>query len=117
MLREMWNLTLTPDWDQAEAAMQAYQAHNQSVSESVQLALEQLLDGSPSPPPVPVPPATSTVDPLVRAYVQDLAFEVEMMRRSMQGAMLPVPYPLAPPPWLGQSKAAEWPPERKTIQD
>lgn len=31
MLREMWNLTLTPDWDQAEAAMQAYQAHNQSV--------------------------------------------------------------------------------------
>jgi len=31
MLKEMWSLTLTPDWDQPQAAMQAYEAHNQSV--------------------------------------------------------------------------------------
>lgn len=100
--------------DALKARLDAYaQAHNQSVSESVQVALEQLLDGSspPPPPPVPVPPVTSTVDQLVRSYVQDLAIEVEMMRRSMQGAMLPVPYPLPPPPWFSRTKAGEWPPE------
>ena len=65
-------------------------AHSQSVSESVQKALEQLLDGSPPPAPPtppPVPPATS-VDPLVRSYVQDLVLQVELMRRSMQGLSL-----------------------------
>ena len=31
MLKEMWDRTLTPDWDQPDAAMQAYELHNQSV--------------------------------------------------------------------------------------
>lgn len=102
--------------DDLKERLDAYaQAHNQSVSESVQIALEKLLNGSsPPPPPPPAPPAppASTVDQLVRSYVQDLAIEVEMMRRSMQGAMLPVPYPLPAPPWhSARSTEERWPPE------
>ena len=87
-------------------------AHNQSVSESVQKALEQLLDGSPPPtPPTPPAPPVTSVDQLVRKYVQDLVLQVELMRRSMQGAMLPVPYPLPAPPWYQPWTTGEsWPP-------
>ncbi len=79
-----------------------------NASETVQKALEQYLD-HPAPTPSP-PPPPKAVDHDARAYLEQLAVQVEMMRRSMQPVM-PVPYPLPPPSWY-QPKSAEasWPP-------
>lgn len=96
--------------DALKERLDAYaKVHDLSVSESVQQALEQFLDGATPPAPPPPPPPAALVDQQVRNFVQDLAVEVEMMRRSMQGALLPVPYPLPPPPWYNPNKAAGWP--------
>lgn len=79
-----------------------------NASETVQKALEQYLD-HPAPTPSP-PPPPKAVDHDARAYLEQLAVQVEMMRRSMQPVM-PVPYPLPPPPWYQPKSAkASWPP-------
>lgn len=92
--------------------------HQMTFSQVVQNALEQFLSTDqpiPPPPPVIPPPAPPTPTPLpttdlvVRDYVKQLTIQVEVMRRSMQNAMMVVPPALPVPPWY-RSGSEQWPP-------
>jgi hypothetical protein len=85
-------------------------AHQLTNSDVVQKALRLLFQSeAPQPTPSP-PPPPKAVDHDARAYLEQLAVQVEMMRRSMQPVM-PVPYPLPPPSWYQPKSAkASWPP-------
>ena len=106
--------------DELKARTDAYaRQHSLGVSDIVQAALEQYLKSNDPveppttpPPSQPLPPPVfSGLDQQLRNYVQDLVLQVELMRRSMQGAMLPVPYPLPAPPWYQHWTTGEsWPP-------
>jgi hypothetical protein len=106
--------------DELKARTDAYaRQHSLGVSDIVQAALEQYLKSNdPVEPPTTPPPSQPLPPPVfggpdqqLRNYVQDLVLQVELMRRSMQGAMLPVPYPLPAPPWYQPWTTGEtWPP-------
>lgn len=91
--------------DALKERLDAYvQEHGTNSSETIRMALERFLD---DPTSAPTPPDSSTAtDPHARIYLQRLAIQVEMMRQSMQPVM-PVPYPLPPPPWY-HGRETEW---------
>lgn len=108
--------------DELKARLDTYieQHPGSGVSSVVQDALEQFLSaGQPVPPPPPPPPVTPppassptpipTTDLVVRDYVKQLTIQVEVMRRSMQNAMMVVPPALPVPPWY-RSISEPWPP-------